>query len=241
VPDARCGGGGGSAGPFVCETVRCGGGGGGGAPRPPGPLVGRGGGAWFGTGGAGARPVLSSLPGRPPSNGGGGARLCRDLPGGVGGGGGGDCGSDGFSDCDGGGGGAVLETRCGRVDGGGILGGPGGAGSGREPLSGVATGGHGALVRDDGGGVGKPLLAPPEWLAEDGGGTGGRNGGPPTCPACRLGPLLVAAVSLLPLFGGGTGGGGCAVPFTRRPTLPHARSTAVKTQADARVNFINVM
>ena len=58
----------------------------------------------------------------------------------------------------------MLVTRCGRVVGGGIRGGPGGVGSGLDVLSGVVeTGGHGARVRDDdGGGVGKPLLAPPE-------------------------------------------------------------------------------
>lgn len=115
----------------------------------------------------------------------------------------------------------TCETvRCGgggRVDGGGgILGGPGGVGSGRELVS---VGGRGALVRDDAGRVGKPLLAPAAW-SDDGGRTGGRIGGPPTCPPYRPGPgPLLVAVSLPPaLFCGGKGGGGCTTPFTRRPT-----------------------
>ena len=88
-------------------------------------------------------------------------------------------------------------------DGSGTLGGPGGAGSGRDDVSAgdEVGGGRGALFLDDdgsGGGVAKPLLAPPESedLADDGS-NGGRTGGAPGCPLERVGPLLVTAFSLL--------------------------------------------
>ena len=123
----------------------------------------------MGTGGAGALSRSRSRPSSRPYDGGGGGGgapwLCRARPGGVGGG---PCGTGGgLGDADGGGA-IVLLVRGGadRVSADiVILGSPGGAGRGRDGAS-DGTGGRGALARDnDGGGVGKPLLAPSESAA----------------------------------------------------------------------------
>jgi len=80
--------------------------------------------------------------------------------------------------------------------GGGIL---GGAGSGRDEVSiEEGIGGRGALVRDDED-CGKPLLVLLDCGGDhecDGSGTAGRTVEAATCPADRVGPLLVNAVSL---------------------------------------------